>query len=285
MAYAQTNYSQLQGKTVNGVRPKYSIHDIGCFITAFCNLEERLNGKQISPAQLDNELAARNLYIDVDDGVYDDVGWSTICAYDPSIYIFSTGNGTPTSNNSIVKFSYKSSRTGVFTTHFSLVADASKGLIIDSWDGVIKSWNGYGGPVAYATYTKTGAQPVITGGQEVFNTMEEVKEAYLQMRGVIGTDAEMRGWIGQSKQKWIQVSKAETDGLRAERDALRSQLASVQQALANEQAKPPKEVVKEVIKIVEKEVPVATPIDEKAVVTGFFKKLLAKLTSAFWGKG
>jgi len=126
---------------------------------------------------------------------------------------------------------------------------------------------------------------VTTGGREVFNTIEEVKEAYLQMRGVIGTDAEMRGWIGQSKQKWIQVSKAETDGLRNERDALRSQLASVQQALANEQAKPPKEVVKEVIKIVEKEVPVATPIDEKAVVTGFFKKLLAKLTSAFWGKG
>lgn len=126
---------------------------------------------------------------------------------------------------------------------------------------------------------------VTTGGTEVFNTIEEVKEAYLQMRGVIGTDAEMRGWIGQSKQKWIQVSKAETDGLRNERDALRSQLASVQQALANEQAKPPKEVVKEVIKIVEKEVPVATPIDEKAVVTGFFKKLLAKLTSAFWGKG
>lgn len=125
----------------------------------------------------------------------------------------------------------------------------------------------------------------VTGGTEVFNTIEEVKEAYLQMRGVIGTDAEMRGWIGQSKQKWIQVSKAETDGLRNERDALRSQLASVQQALANEQAKPPKEVVKEVIKIVEKEVPVATPIDEKAVVTGFFKKLLAKLTSAFWGKG
>lgn len=126
---------------------------------------------------------------------------------------------------------------------------------------------------------------VTTGGTEVFNTIEEVMEAYLQMRGVIGTDAEMRGWIGQSKQRWIQVSKAETDGLRNERDALRSQLASVQQALANEQAKPPKEVVKEVIKIVEKEVPVATPIDEKAVVTGFFKKLLAKLTSAFWGKG
>jgi len=134
-------------------------------------------------------------------------------------------------------------------------------------------------------------QATVTGGQEVFNTIEEVKEAYLQMRGVIGTDAEMRGWIGQSKQRWIQMSKAETDGLRAERDAYRNQLASVQQALANEQAKPPKEVVKTVEKIVTIEVPtevrieVPVPYDEKTVVTGFFKKLLAKLTSAFWGKG
>jgi hypothetical protein len=129
----------------------------------------------------------------------------------------------------------------------------------------------------------------VTQGAEMFNTLEEVKEAYLQMRGVVGTDAEMRGWIGQSKQRWIQMSKAETDGTRAERDALRGQLQSVQQALANEQAKPPKEVVKIVEKIVEKEVIkevlIEAPVDEKAVVTGFFKKLLAKLTSLFWGKG
>lgn len=102
------------------------------------------------------------------------------------------------------------------------------------------------------------------GGSEVFNTIEEVKEAYLQMRGVVGTDAEMRGWIGQSKQRWIQVSKAETDSTR-------KQLADVKAALANEKAKPAKEVIKEVIKIVEKpvevikEVPVA--VDEKQVVT------------------
>lgn len=132
---------------------------------------------------------------------------------------------------------------------------------------------------------------VTTGGTEVFNTIEEVREAYMQMRGQVGTDAEMRGWIGQSKQRWIQMSKAETDGTRAERDALRAQLQSVSQALANEQAKPPKEIVKEVIQIVEKpvevikEVRIEVPYDEKAVVTGFFKKLWTKLTSSFWGKG
>lgn len=159
MAYAQTNYSQLQGKTVNGVRPRYSIHDIGCFITSFCNLMERY-GRQIAPDQLDNELAARNLYVDVDDGVYDDVGWSTICAYDPSIAITETGSGAPSSTDSIVKFVYRSTRTGNWTTHFCLVADAGQGLIIDSWDGAIKSWNGYGGPAAYASYTHLVPEPV-----------------------------------------------------------------------------------------------------------------------------
>lgn len=124
----------------------------------------------------------------------------------------------------------------------------------------------------------------VTGGTEVFNTIEEVKEAYLQMRGVIGTDAEMRPWIGQSKQRWIQLSTAETNSTR-------QQLADVRAALANEQAKPPKEVVKEVVKIVDRPVEVITKVevpvhyDENEVVKGFFKKLLAKLTSAFWGKG
>lgn len=256
MAYAQTNYSQLQGKTVNGVRPKYTIHDIGCFITAFCNLEERF-GRAISPAQLDNELASKNLYMDVDDGVYDDVGWSTICAYDPSISIVATGNGAPSSNNSIVKFAYTSGRTGQFTTHFSLVADAARGLIIDSWDGKIKSWNGYGGPKAYATYKKAGAQPVVTavnGGDEVFNTDQEVVEAYLMLRGVRPTSAEVKSWLGQPKQRFFVVGKAEADSAR-------KQLADVKLALANEQAKPPREVVREITKIVDRPVEVIKTVE------------------------
>lgn len=71
------------------------------------------------------------------------------------------------------------------------------------------SYNNY---VDWEALLKTAPQ----GGTEMFNTIEEVKEAYLQMRGVVGTDAEMRGWIGQSKQRWIQVSKAETDSTRAQ---------------------------------------------------------------------
>lgn len=246
MAYAQTNYSQLQGKTVNGVRPKYPISAIGCFITSFCNLEERF-GRKIDPGTMDNELARTNLYIDVDDGVYDDVGWDTICKYDPNLSIIKIGKGTPSDTNSIVKFSYKSTRTGNFTTHFCLVADAAKGLIIDSWDGQVKSWSAYGGPVAYATYAKKTAQPVTPVGDSMFNTREEVIEAYLMLRGVRPTDGEINSWLGQPKQRFFQIGKAEADSQRR-------QLADVQLALENLKKLPPKEVIKEVIKIVEKPV-------------------------------
>jgi hypothetical protein len=100
-----------------------------------------------------------------------------------------------------------------------------------------------------AVWLNGGYKQGTVGGNEMFNSIEEVREAYIQMRGVVGTDAEMRGWIGQSKQRWIQLSTAETNSLR-------QQLADVKNALTNEQAKPPKEVVKEVIKIVEKPVEV-----------------------------
>lgn len=253
MAYAQTNYSQLQGKTVNGVRPKYSIAQIGCFITAFCNLEERF-GRAIDPPTMDNELARLNLYIDVDDGVYDDVGWTTITAFDPSIVVTKTGSGAPTDNNSIVKFSYKSSRTGQFTTHFSLVVDAARGLILDSWDGVVKSWNGYGGPVAYATYTKAG-EPASQGGDNPVPTRQEIIDEYLVNRGSAPSEPEINVHL---KGTWKSMSlgfKKENDDRRA---AVNQQVSALQTALANEQSKPPKEVVKEVEKIVEKivEVPV-----------------------------
>lgn len=108
--------------------------------------------------------------------------------------------------------------------------------------GWMDSYNNY---VDWEALLKTAPQ----GGTEMFNTIEEVREAYLQMRGVLGTDAEMRGWIGQSKQRWIQVSKAETDSTR-------KQLADVRAALVNAQNKPPVTVIKEVIKIVEKPVEV-----------------------------
>lgn len=98
------------------------------------------------------------------------------------------------------------------------------------------------------------------GGNNVFNTDAEVQEAYLLLRGNPGSAAERAGWIGQSKQRFFQVA-------RAEADSVRKQLADVKAALANEKAKPPKEVIKIVEKIVEKPVPTGglSPEDSAAI--------------------
>lgn len=112
------------------------------------------------------------------------------------------------------------------------------------------------------TWFKSHITPPSSGGgsNEVFQNIQEVTEAYVQMRGAPGTDAEMRPWIGQSKQRWIQLSTLETNSTR-------QQLAEVRQALLNEQSKPPKEIVKEVEKIIEKPVEVIKEIEVVREVT------------------
>ena len=122
-------------------------------------------------------------------------------------------------------------------------------------------------------------------GDEMFNTQEEVGEAYLMLRGVRGSSAEEKAWVGQSKQRFFQVAKAEADSYRTALSQTQAQLAEVKTALANEQAKPPKEVVKEVQVIVEKpvevikEVPievikeVPAQVDEQAVVQNWLVRL------------
>jgi hypothetical protein len=98
--------------------------------------------------------------------------------------------------------------------------------------------------------------PTPTGGNQMFNTDEEVKEAYLMLRGNEGSAGERAGWIGKSKQLFFRVAKAETDQQR-------QQLADIAKALANEQAKPPREVVKEVV--VEKRVEIPVEIIKQII--------------------
>jgi hypothetical protein len=113
-----------------------------------------------------------------------------------------------------------------------------------------------------------------TGGNNVFQTDQEIIEAYLMLRGVKPSASEIASWRGRPKQQFFQVGKAEADSVR-------KQLADVKKALANEQAKPPKEIVKEVTKIVEKPVEIIKEVpvqaDEKTVVEGWFKKLWERL--------
>ncbi|HMT18545.1 MAG TPA: hypothetical protein PKD15_00755, partial [Candidatus Saccharibacteria bacterium] len=141
--YAQKNYLETQG-----ISGKYRISQIGCFLTSFCNLLERF-GKGVSPVVLNAYMRDNGHYIDVDDGIRDDLQWGSITKYNANIQIKSTGTNTLPSNNCIVKFSGLESR---FGTHFCLVEDASRGLIIDSWDGQVKHWSTYGGPKAWAEY-------------------------------------------------------------------------------------------------------------------------------------
>lgn len=146
MAYGQKNYLEIQG--ING---KYRISQIGCFLVSFSNLLERF-GKGITPLELNKSFKDKSVYIDVDDGIKDDLAWTSISKHNPNIVVTATGIGKPTNNNSIVKFSGLQS---TFGTHFCLVADAEAGTIIDSWDGKVKSWNTYGGPKSWASYIDT----------------------------------------------------------------------------------------------------------------------------------
>lgn len=172
MNYAQINYQDIQG--ING---RYTIHQIGCFITAFCNLLSRFN-KGISPNSLNGYLIDHNIYTDVDDGVRDDVGWSTITSYDSNIIVTGIGDGLPSSNDTIVKFVYNSYQTGLPITHFCLVDDINSGTIIDSWDGQIKSWNIYGGPKAWASYVYKQSKIESSGDDEMILTNDDVKILY-----------------------------------------------------------------------------------------------------------
>lgn len=147
--YAQKNYLEIMG--ING---KYRISQIGCFLTAFSNLSTRF-GRDISPVQLNAAFRDRNLYRDVDDGIRDDLGYYYMTKYDSDIVVTGEGKGAPTTNDAIVKFYFKGN--SGFNTHFCLVHDASKGQIVDSWDGKIKSWNVYGGPITWASYGFNGA--------------------------------------------------------------------------------------------------------------------------------
>lgn len=157
--YAQIDYTEKVG---NG---PYGINEIGCFLTAFCNLLSRF-GENIDPPTLNSYFIKTNDYLlDPEDGagVKDDLSWSSIVDFAAPIHVVKiNGPGWPSSNNAIVEFHYKSARTGAETTHFCLVEDAAAHTIVDSWDGKVKSPGEYGEPVASAEYTEITPVPVVT---------------------------------------------------------------------------------------------------------------------------
>lgn len=165
MSYGQKTLNDLLGNS--SVR----ISAGGCFLVAFANLLERFS-EAVDPLTLNQLFLQRGAYFpnptDIDpitkQGRLGWLGYTSITKYDNSIVITDKGVGRPKSNNSIVKFTWGGPQGNAYT-HFCLVADAAKGLIVDSWDGLVKSWDQYGGPDEYATYADMTphavAQPVV----------------------------------------------------------------------------------------------------------------------------
>lgn len=156
MSYGQINYPQNlgSGPSVD------TIADVGCFLVAFCNLLERF-GDPIDPPALNNFFTSHGIYmVDPVTKNRDNLGYGSISAFNGKFVATGIGGaGWPPTNNAIVKFNYKSKRTGKQITHFSLVADRDAGTILDSWDGRVKA-SPYGRPVSWATYIENEPQVV-----------------------------------------------------------------------------------------------------------------------------
>lgn len=288
MAYGQKNYADIQG--ING---KYRISQIGCFLTSFCNLLERFD-TPVDPPTLNRIFVERGIYIDVDDGIRDDLGWQSVTAYNGQI-VTTVKSGGVTERNSIVRLSASNS----FGTHFCLVDSIRPDgvYIVDSWDGQVKHHNVYGPITGWAVYTYNKPQPVGVVG--VIPDADNYYWRYGQklaerLRGRQLSREEFRQHlVGKSDLTAIEIlsddpeadkaQDAQNLGFIAIRDnwegqikTLQQQLKDVQTALANEQAKPPVEVIKEVEKIVEKEVIVEVEPSWLTKVRDFINNFLKK---------
>lgn len=155
MAYAQKNYLQAQG-----IPPtKYRIDQIGCFLTSFANLLTYRFGKKVDPVTLNKVFKDKRIYIDVDDGIRDDLGWQSITGYNGKIVVRKTGStAVPPDNKSIVRIKAGNR----FGTHFCLVEKivGNTVYIVDSWDGKVKKASDYGPITGWASYKDITPQPV-----------------------------------------------------------------------------------------------------------------------------
>ena len=146
--YAQKNYLEKQG--VNG---KYRISQVGSLLVAFSNLLKELFDEEVGsdPLSLNKMFAERGVYTAGDEGVQDQLSLDAVEAYDPGITHGDVQLGTPENEYTIAMFTWLGSD-GKPVNHYSLVHDAEKHLIVDSFDGKVKSWDVYGGPVKYIEY-------------------------------------------------------------------------------------------------------------------------------------
>lgn len=132
----------------------------------------------------------------------------------------------------------------------------------------------------------TQAKQLLSGGDEVFKNINEVKEAFLMLRGKVGSTAEMKLWIGKPKQSFFRTAKKEADryrqqnvDLKAKVKSLTNSINSLKEKLRIANSQPPEIVIQEVEKIVNDcdVEPVQEP-EPKPIITGsWLSKLIAAL--------
>lgn len=141
MAYGQRIYTKTKLGT-----SRYTIAQIGCFLTSFSNLILRMAHKKRSPPDLNTRFNKAHIYLG--DG---DLYWGAIAKYSPNFTVTATGGASiPPNRNAIVKLKANNG----FGTHFCLVRDivGSTVYIVDSWDGQVKKSSVYGPIIGWATY-------------------------------------------------------------------------------------------------------------------------------------
>ena len=147
MAFGQIHYDNI----IQGIpQGKYTIAQIGCFLTAFSNLLARF-GIPYTPPRLNRLFIDKRAYIDADDGIRDDLTYNSISKIFPSVVVLRSGSSAvPPSADAIVKMSARNT----FGTHFSLVHSirGKQVFIVDSWDGKVKPSSAYGPIKGWATY-------------------------------------------------------------------------------------------------------------------------------------
>lgn len=145
--YAQKDYPQTLGKS------DYTIAEAGAFLTAIANLLGRF-GHDVTPLHLQNFFTIKGI-----DSAKLTVG--AVSVYDAKLAVNTVGMGTPQFSDSIVKMKYISKLTDTEVATYCLVESIEDKTIVDSFDGIVKSWDVYGGPVSFITFAKYDPVKVI----------------------------------------------------------------------------------------------------------------------------
>lgn len=186
MYYAQRDYQEKMGTG------DQSIASAGALLTAIANLLKSFD-LNMTPAQAEMILAAAG--IDTSKGI--SLGYVSILKHDLSI--LETGEGAPNSDESIVDLRYEEPGTGRIISTYAFVKSIEEKTIIDSLDGIEKSWDIYGGPVSYVTFVEYPA--IQATSLEVEDEPKTAQETAPEPREQYEVFAHMFGYSGLEEAK------------------------------------------------------------------------------------